>query len=210
MPKHYFTSDLHFYHKNILKFCNRPVGNLTNEQWLFEKIDEIPRGSTLWHLGDLCFSNNELENILRYIIIGRGLELVLIVGNHDDKRNIQRLLNKIIEEFPNGGILKPTIRDYYEISKGFMESELGSDYKERLGIEADKVVLFHFPIEEFNKCHRGSLHFHGHCHGNMNHNAMVNRIDVGIDSIGKIMTLEEVILALKEQNKTSKRTPNHH
>lgn len=210
MQKHYFTSDLHFYHKNILKFCNRPVGLLTNEDWIFKQIVQIPRGSTLWHLGDLCFSNAELENVLRFIIVECGLELNLIMGNHDDKQETQRVINKIMLEHSQLNLLQPKIMDYYEISAKFMKSILGADYKERLGVEADKIVIFHFPIQEWNKCHRGSLHFHGHCHGNMNNNAMVNRIDVGIDSIGSIMSLEDVIKELVKRNKHAKISPKHH
>lgn len=206
--ENYFFSDAHFYHKNILKFCERPVGEKTNEQWLYDQIAELPRGSTLWHLGDLCFSRDNLKKVIKFIAVDCGLQLEMITGNHDDKKEILKAITDITLEYPH--VLVPHIRDYYEISERQMKNILGADYKDRLGITADKIVLFHFAIEEWNKCHRGSLHFHGHSHGSLNDDTMVNRIDVGIDSIGKIMTLEEVILTLKKQNKTSKREPSHH
>lgn len=209
MNQHYFTSDLHFYHKNILKFCDRPVGEQTNEEWLYDQIRAIPDGSNFWHLGDLSFSHAKLEEILVFLMVDKKLKLHLITGNHDNKQAIQRAITKIMEQY-RGQVTPPILRDYYEISSDHMLAILGHGYKERLGITADKVVLFHFPIEEWNKCHRGALHFHGHCHGNLNGDTIVNRIDVGIDSIGKIMTLEEVIGAIKEQNKTAKREPTHH
>lgn len=207
MNKDYFTSDLHFFHKNILKFCNRPIGNLTNEQWLESEIAKVPSGSTLWHLGDLSFSRDAIYDILKFIAIDCGLDLNLIVGNHDDVPELKKAIVKINQDYPRASV---RVRDYYEISVGRMKENLGADYKDRLGIEADKIVLFHFAIEEWNKCHRGSLHFHGHSHGSLNNNTMVNRIDVGIDSLGKVMSMEEVILTLKEQNKTSQREPKHH
>lgn len=209
----YYTSDLHFHHGNILKFCDRPVGTKTNEQWIFDQIAELPKGSTLWHLGDLCFGKNvdlhkNLVEILKFIIVDCGLNLNMLVGNHDNRQAIQKALVEVQEKYNKGG--EVILRDYYEISKAQMEHNLGRDYKSRLGITAEKIVLFHFPIHEWNKCHKGSLHFHGHCHGNLEGKQMYNRIDVGLDSLGKIMTMEEVIKTLVFRNKSAIMYPNHH
>lgn len=209
MNEHYFTSDLHFYHKNILKFCDRPVGDKTNEEWLYDQLDQIPVGANLWHLGDLCFSHAKIEEVLKYMMVKRKLKLHLITGNHDNKQRIQRIISEIIEKH-RSEVTPPILRDYYEISADHMLAILGEGYKERLGIKADKIVLFHFPIHEWNKCHRDALHFHGHCHGNLEGKQMRNRIDVGIDSLGKIMTLEEVIKELVIRNKVAIMEPMHH
>ena len=37
------------------------------------------------------------------------------------------------------------------------------DYYE-LNIEEKHIILFHYPIESWNRKHYGSLHFHGHTH----------------------------------------------
>lgn len=208
MAKDYFTSDLHFYHKNILKFCDRPVGDLTNEQWLYNELMKIPVGSTLWHLGDLSWSRDKLYEILKFMMVDMNLEVNLIVGNHDNAQEIKKAIIKVLDDYPTAR--PPRVRDYYEISSGHLRSALGDDYKERLGITADKVVLFHFPIHEWNSCHRGSLHFHGHCHGNLEGKQMKNRIDVGIDSLGKVMSLEEVIIELVKRNECAIMEPTHH
>lgn len=213
MSEIYFTSDLHFDHGNILKFCSRPVGKLSNEEWLMEQISKLPKGSTLWHLGDLCFAKSKvlherLVEILKFIIVDCGLNLNLLVGNHDRRRAIQKALEEVQEKYNRGS--GTMVLDYYEMSEQELQHHLGVNYKEELGITAKKLVLFHFPIHEWNQCHKGSIHLHGHCHGNLEGKQMFNRIDVGIDSLGKIMTLKEVIKTLVFRNKSAIMYPSHH
>lgn len=59
-----------------------------------------------------------------------------------------------------------------------------------------KVVLFHFPIEDWSGRYRGSVHFHGHVHSTPEkpYRYMENRYDVGVDAIGfKPLTFQQVI-----------------
>lgn len=198
----YFTSDAHFYHTRILEFCDRPVGDLSNEDWLYEQFSKIPRGSTVWHLGDLSFNRDKYYEIFKRLIVDFGLKLNLIIGNHDDVQAMRKAIIRIIEEFNVGH--HTLIKDYYEISKRHVADLLGDD----CGIP--KICLFHYAIEEWNQCHRGSLMFHGHSHGSLNENQMKNRIDVGIDSIGRIMHIKHVVETLKLANQTNTREPSHH
>ena len=45
-----------------------------------------------------------------------------------------------------------------------------------------KVVMFHYPIAEWDQMHRGSVHFHGHLHGSVSGMERYRCIDVGMDS----------------------------
>lgn len=213
MSEIYFTSDLHFDHSTILTFCDRPVGELTNEEWLMGQIAQLPKGSTLWHLGDLCFAKSKLLHdrlveILKFIIVDCGINFNMILGNHDRRRAIQKALVEIQEKYGCGqGTM---VLDYYEVSEKELKHHLGDNYQEDLGITAKKLVLFHFPIQIWNQCQRGSIHFHGHSHGDLEGEQIHNRIDVGIDSLGKIMTLKEVIETLVFRNKSATMYPKHH
>lgn len=86
----------------------------------------------------------------------------LVLGNHDR------------ETVVGGGLFASIVR--------YTEIKLGST----------KVVLFHFPIERWNKMHHGSWHFHGHSHGTLKR-VEENRVDVGVDAWGyRPVRLEEL------------------
>ena len=74
----WISADLHFYHKNIIKYCNRPEDHL--EQLVQQHASMIKREDVWYCLGDVCFgSEQQLREILAQI---RGRKY-LIRGNHD-------------------------------------------------------------------------------------------------------------------------------
>ena len=80
----FFTSDTHFWHDNIIKFCNRPFNSIEEmndtiiENW--NKV--VGKNDIVFHLGDFCFCGSDkfkdiIERLNGYIY--------LILGNHDWK-----------------------------------------------------------------------------------------------------------------------------
>jgi hypothetical protein len=68
-------------------------------------------------------------------------------------------------------------------------------------------VMFHYPIHfEWDQAHRGSIHFHGHLHGNPSGLEEFRARDVGYDSTGQIAILMEDAIASVANNKL----PEHH
>lgn len=85
----YFTSDLHFFHENIISFCNRPYGNVDAMNWdIVRTINTYcTSDDTLYILGDYSFKvNQEREAIIR---LGNAIKArrVLIEGNHDYRKS---------------------------------------------------------------------------------------------------------------------------
>lgn len=79
----FFTSDTHFYHTNILKYCNRPFKN-TEEMnaILIEKWNaKVKKDDVIWHLGDFCFGGK--DNIKEIFPKLNG-KINLVLGNHDN------------------------------------------------------------------------------------------------------------------------------
>jgi len=136
--KTWITSDIHFHHHGILKFCaaTRPYANTDemNEviisQWnsMISPIDKV------YILGDVAFG--DVQKATRIINRCRG-EKVLITGNHDIKNLKDRMFRNCFTE----------VHDYHAFN-----------YK------GEYIVLFHYPMWEWDQMHRGSIHFHGHLH----------------------------------------------
>ncbi len=85
----YFTSDLHFGHKAIIQFCNRPFQDLEHmKHSLLRNINSVitPK-DILYILGDFSFlpSDNNVE-IVKAIMC----PVVLIRGNHDHSGSIKK------------------------------------------------------------------------------------------------------------------------
>ena len=69
--KVFFTSDTHFYHGNIIRFCNRPF--------------------KVFHLGDFCLGGSAEWTKMLDRLNGR---IYLIMGNHDLKNIRQGYINR--------------------------------------------------------------------------------------------------------------------
>lgn len=81
MSNVFFISDLHFGHRNILKFSPTRGGDTVEEhdEWLLEQINStVKKRDVLWLLGDLAFSREGLEKVSKI-----HCQKHIILGNHD-------------------------------------------------------------------------------------------------------------------------------
>ena len=153
----FFTSDTHFYHRNILKFTNRTSFCSTIEEHDEELIKRwnsvVSKNDLIYHLGDFSFAK-ELNYFYDILTRLNGRKF-WILGNHD---HLDRFSNVILSEFE-------WIRDYYVIP----QKQFGQH-----------IVLFHYPMREWYQYYRGSWHLYGHVHGEIND--FGKSMDVGIDA----------------------------
>ena len=157
----WFTSDTHFGHKNILKFCpNTRLGKDVEEhdEILIENWNkQVAPGDTVYMLGD-CFFHRDPHRVANIMNRLAGTKH-LIYGNHDQ---VIRRNEMVQRKFA-------TIQEYLELHMS----------------KRKMVVLFHYPMLEWNKMHHGAYHLFGHVHGNMDNHPEVlpyRIMDVGIDS----------------------------
>ena len=78
----FFTSDTHFWHTNILKYCNRPFKSVEemNETLILNWNKTVPENGTVFHLGDFCFCGpTKAKEILNQL----NGQIILVKGNHD-------------------------------------------------------------------------------------------------------------------------------
>ena len=85
----YFTSDTHFGHSNVIKFCKRPWSSVkAMDEGLIRRWNSVVRPKdTVYVLGDFAFTNSkDREAILNRL---NGIK-ILIQGNHDKGKTCPR------------------------------------------------------------------------------------------------------------------------
>jgi calcineurin-like phosphoesterase family protein len=173
----FFTSDTHFYHKNVIKYSNRPYENI--EEMHEDMIDRwnraVTKGDLVYHLGD--FSLETRPELIDAILGRLNGKIILIQGNHDKwLKNINKLRhgNKFIK-----------VVDYDETN---LQHPNGTHIK---------ASLMHYPMHTWNRSHHGSIQLHGHCHGSIDaQNRNLRRMDVGVDSeYGQFSPIPETFIA---------------
>lgn len=159
MSNIFFTSDTHFFHKNILKFCpdtrfgtdHVEMTELMVEDW----NKRVQPGDVVYHLGDVSFGRTEESEKVLARLNG---ELHLIQGNHD------------------GGVVQGPCRKRWASVQPYLRKK----------INGQDIVMFHYPIVEWDCMHHGSWHFYGHVHGKNMGLSDRKAMDVGVDSRGHV------------------------
>lgn len=150
----WFTSDLHYFHNNIIEFSGRPYVTMDEmiADFIFKHNHKVSDSDEVWMLGDISFGNpSKTMDVLRSLN-GR---INLVLGNHD----------KHIEKHPGHYIpdIFESVQHYKEIN-----------YKDQ------KIILSHFAMRVWNQSHHGSWMLHGHSHGTLEPHGL--SVDVGVDS----------------------------
>lgn len=170
MSKIFFTSDSHFYHKNVLKFENRPFDNVEdmNNGLIKAWNDVVGHDDIVYNLGDMVFGG---ITKWREILPQLNGKLRLIRGNHDDSKVVKKLNKEgYFDEFHDVGC-------YIKHNKQCM-------------------WLTHYPMEIGVRPMKWSVS--GHIHSESS--SYINQINVGVDSplnfdrpFGQPILLEELL-----------------
>ncbi len=157
----FWTSDIHFKHKSILHYTDR--GSLTtafaeHDLMMVDSINSVvTENDILYILGDIAHCASPWLTL--DLVSKLNGKLHLVKGNHDTKH---------MDAYKNSGLFAS------------VQSELQLVFNKR------RIIMYHFPILEWDAGHYGSWMLHGHTHGNLNyakHGLENNRIfDVSLDS----------------------------
>jgi calcineurin-like phosphoesterase family protein len=136
----FYISDLHFGHKNVIKFDNRPFSSVEEmDAKLIELWNRrVQSNDEVFILGDFAFCN-ELKPS-EYLKQLKGKKH-LIIGNHDTK----------------------LIKD--EESMSYFED---SALMKHVTDEGKQICLCHYPLAEWYGMYKGSWHIYGHIHNSKN------------------------------------------
>ena len=160
MSKKLVTSDTHFNHANIIRYCNRPwlqpgdldaTGNWVSKSIAKIRADEMNEhmitqwnavvgpNDDIWHLGDFGFG--DYTDILRRLH-GR---IHMIVGSHD--KQIWEHKDRFVEISPM--------------------------------LDVEGITLCHYALRTWPKSHFNSCHLYGHSHGTLP--GIGKSFDIGVD-----------------------------
>lgn len=133
----YYISDLHLFHDNIRRFCGRPFKNIEEMERFIVKAwnSVVGTDDEVYVLGDMFYRATSPNEIRRVLQQLNGKKY-LIRGNHDKWAN-DKSLTAFFE----------WVKPYDEVADGNR-----------------RVILFHYPIEEWNGYFRDSYHLYGHVH----------------------------------------------
>lgn len=161
--KVFFTSDTHFGHSNIIKYCNRPFKDKDemNETLISNWNKVVPEDGIVIHCGDFAFTGGDK---IKQILERLNGHKHLVLGNHDHQIN-----------FPNNYPYFETVGDFGLI-RVIGDTEIPSQ----------DIFCCHYPMITWDQAHRGSWNIFGHIHTCKGQNMITNKqspnqYDVGVD-----------------------------
>lgn len=168
----FFSSDQHFGHANILRYCERPFRDVDHqtEVLISNWNSVVTEDDVVWVLGD--FSFHKMTRTAEILSELKGTKF-LVVGNHDLCHEYNRDYHPRFEaKYIEAGFLKV----FYELR----DFPLGQHL----------VTLSHFPYRDDDRHStryakwlledQGQWLIHGHTHGKWK--VLDRQIDVGVDT----------------------------
>lgn len=129
----FFTSDHHFGHANIIKYCNRPFDSVEqmNEHMREKWCEVVKPDDVIYHLGDLALGDFESSMKVAASLPGKKY---LIPGNHDRVSLVapEKYRSRFWSVYEKAG---------FEILDEQMYFDLGA----AVGEDSLQVVLCHYP-----------------------------------------------------------------
>lgn len=180
----YFISDMHFFHRNIIKYCpdREPFGaqlysldDMHNDM-IKHWNSTIGDNDVVVNLGDMFFNEDTYERPIEILKQLKG-NMIWIKGNHDYSKCYKQIQRKIDFHIP---VLKlhnhlnfqsQYLPDMAEIT--VLDPEM--DNKKQV------IVVSHYPMRTWNYSRHTSWHLYGHEHGKIAPHSPVCG-DIGIDS----------------------------
>lgn len=163
----HFTSDHHFGHRNILRYCERPFPDVeTMDDALIRAWNhQVGPDDVVYHLGDFTLKGRSFARQVFSALRGR----IHVLGYpwHHDQNWVPSTYG------PCDDLLSATGHPVV-IEPPMVVLDLPS-----AGPWPQGLVLCHFPLARWDRRHHGAWHLHGHSHGAYTEEGAI--LDVGVD-----------------------------
>lgn len=188
----YFTSDQHFGHTNVIKYCNRPFQDVVEmNQELVRRHNVIVKAEdTVFHLGDFSMHPRAVAEFLPQL----AGQHHLIMGNHDAIHPCNKRWTK------KAGLLTRQYRD-----AGFLSVQLNMEFDAMgYGVQLNHMpYLSQEPGEhglkhlDYRPKDQGAWLLHGHVHTQWKQRGRM--INVGVDAWAYTpVSLPEIVELIKQ------------
>lgn len=196
----YFTSDTHYGHQNIIRFCDRPYTDVDhmNVDLVNRAAELLDVGDELWHLGDVALGT--LDNTLTHLA-RIAVNVTLVAGNHDrchpyNGKRGERFVEIYRERCQLSELVLTnttlTLSDSTEVHVShfpYADSSLGGMDDRHGDAIADKFASWRVPDD-------GSWLLCGHVHDSWRQKGRM--INVGVDAWGGRPVSEDQVIELIE------------
>jgi calcineurin-like phosphoesterase family protein len=137
----FFTADTHFFHENIIKFCNRPFPDMLsmNQQLIDNWNSVVTKQDEIYVVGDFIWPKHVAAQEVDKVLKRLNGDIHLIPGDHD--------MTQILNHIRPG---KVVIHDKVHILTGLKDIE--------------QIVMCHWPMRNWPASHYNSIHLFGHVH----------------------------------------------
>lgn len=188
----YFTSDTHYGHANIIKYCRRPYADVDhmNVDLVHRACMRVGPDDDLWHLGDVALGtlDSSLPTLARI-----PADVTLVAGNHDrchpsNGRRGERFIEIYRERCRLRDLILTNTR--LRLSNGVEVQASHFPYAETSLDDRDRAEKF----TPWRPAYDGSWLLCGHVHEKWRqHGKMIN---VGVDAWGGRPVSEDELIAL--------------
>lgn len=157
----FFSGDHHFFHKNIIKICNRSFIDVhkMNKCMIDNWNSVVRKDDIIFHLGDFSFGGKKTTQVILEQLNGKKF---ICLGDHDQ-------------------IISRKCRSHFEAIEDMIFLTIENQSK------IYEIFMMHWLCKTWPKSHYGSWHCHGHSHSGMDQYAQKEGkiLDVGVDNISK-------------------------
>lgn len=154
----FFTSDPHFSHENIIKYCNRPFKDATemNEVMISDWNSIVTKRDTVYSLGDFSMARMKNIDIALDVIDRLNGTIHLVYGNHDHRKMWEVM-----------ALMRP--------GRIVLEGD-----RIEINVNCKDIALCHYSHQVWNRSHHGAWHLFGHSHNTLP--GIGKSMDVGVDA----------------------------
>ena len=154
----FFTSDLHFGHRNVIKYVPRPFSSVEEmDATMIERWNAlVAPGDDVYIVGDFALCRPARAVEIAHALNGNKF---LVRGNHD--KRVEGALHKCFA----------WVKDVYTAKVPDADAPGG----------VQRIVLYHYAMRVWDGSHYGAWSLYGHSHGNLADDPNSLSFDIGVD-----------------------------